>query len=187
MNLTEIHISPYFVIFLVVFTIRNILEITIIPKPQSKGEGRSSLIIFSLLYFMVGISVGYNLWIANSVISLLFITGTIIFLSSHIIRILCIKKMGKSYSQLITPNSDFVLITSGIHSHIRHPLYFFYLLELLGLTIIKFNYIALATVVTDVLVTLIRIRNEEKLLIDKYGNEYIAYKKKTWKLIPFLC
>ena len=187
MNLANLQINVYFILFITVFTVRNLLELRIIPKVKSRGKGEISLLMFAILFFAAGISVGYYLLIATSVNILLFISGLIIFVSFHTARLVCVKKMGQSYSQLITPGKEATLITSGIFSIIRHPLYFFYVFELTGLLLIKFNLIAMVAVVMDIIITLLRIRHEERLLIEKYGNAYITYREKTWKLIPYLC
>jgi protein-S-isoprenylcysteine O-methyltransferase Ste14 len=36
------------------------------------------------------------------------------------------------------------------------------------------------------LVFMNRMRIEEELLISNFGQEYIDYKKRTWRLIPFV-
>jgi protein-S-isoprenylcysteine O-methyltransferase Ste14 len=82
---------------------------------------------------------------------------------------------------------DHQLITSGIYKYIRHQIY-------LG-SIILFASIGIA--IGSLVVTLIifllwsilmwdRINLEEKLLTEKFGDEYIKYKNGTKKLIPYL-
>lgn len=179
--------SGYFIVFAVVFSIRNIAEVLIVPKPKNKGSGQVTLLLFVILYFTAGLSVGFYI-LADSIINpYLFWFGILIFLLFFLLRIIAIKKMGSTYSQLIQPNNDAKLITTGFYKKIRHPLYSFYFLEMMGLLLIKFNYIALSAVIIDLIVTLFRIKTEEKLLIEKYGDDYKNYKTKTWKLIPFIC
>ena len=174
-------------VFLSVFTIRNILEILLIPKGKSRGKGKVSLLMFAILFFATGISVGYGLLVKTPINNVLSVTGLSVFVVFHTLRLICVKKMGIAYCQLITPAQNATLITSGIFSIIRHPLYFFYVFELAGLLLVKFNFIAVIAVILDVVITLLRIGKEEKLLLEKYGGQYVNYRENTWKLIPYLC
>ena len=73
------------------------------------------------------------------------------------------------------------IVTSGIYSKIRHPLY-------LGVKIIFFGLALMFKSITGAVLVIIilipfhvsRSRLEEKTLIKKYGKTYINYKKKTW-------
>jgi protein-S-isoprenylcysteine O-methyltransferase Ste14 len=33
----------------------------------------------------------------------------------------------------------------------------------------------------------VRIREEEALLVEAFGDEYRAYQAQSWRLIPFIC
>lgn len=173
-------------IFISIFTIRNVNELFCIPKPKTKGVGAFSLLLFTVLYFIAGLSVACFLLIEDPNL-LLFISGLFIFLLFHTLRIFAVRSMQNNYSQYMTPVDDGTLITTKYHSKIRHPLYLFYTLEMSGLLLVKFNFITLSALAIDLLVTLIRIRKEEQLLTEKYGNAYTSYQKNTWKLIPFIC
>jgi len=72
------------------------------------------------------------------------------------------------------------LVTSGLYSKLRHPVYYFSILARIGLTPASANaYIGFAAVAVLVL-ELVRIRSEEKILRKKFGKQYTEYKKKTW-------
>lgn len=187
MTFSGIHISPYLIIFIVIFTLRNFVEFFLIPKPAAKGRGTGSLVLFYVLYLVLAISVAWHLLTDVSVNVLSFIFGLLIFVLFHIFRLISVRKMGRSYSQAVAPTDQGGLITTGFYSVIRHPIYLFYVLEMTGLMMVKFNYIALCAVLIDLVVTLYRIRDEEALLIQKYGDNYLAYKAKTRKLIPYIC
>jgi protein-S-isoprenylcysteine O-methyltransferase Ste14 len=72
------------------------------------------------------------------------------------------------------------LVTHGIYSKIRHPLYWGINLTLIGLALlyltIWFSIISLLIVVCF----FYRMRIEDKYLLEKLGEEYRNYKAKTW-------
>jgi protein-S-isoprenylcysteine O-methyltransferase Ste14 len=72
------------------------------------------------------------------------------------------------------------LVTSGLYSRIRHPVYFFGVLALCGIAIclrsICFNVYLLITI----LGLLWRIRRENKVLREKFGMAYADHRRQTW-------
>lgn len=79
------------------------------------------------------------------------------------------------------------LITSGIYSFIRHPIYSGTLISVLGWTILFKSIIS--TIYFPLLCVLYIVATllEEKGLTEEYGDEYLNYKKKvTKRLIPFI-
>lgn len=74
----------------------------------------------------------------------------------------------------------------GIHSRVRHPLYFFTFLLIWGI----FLYLPLLQLlIMNVVITaytLIAIRFEEKKLIRLYGEEYENYRRKVPMILPRL-
>ncbi len=72
------------------------------------------------------------------------------------------------------------LVTSGIYSKIRNPIYVFGLISLTGVTLVLQKpvfWIALAFVTA---LQIIRARKEAKVLESAFGDEYREYRRKTW-------
>lgn len=79
------------------------------------------------------------------------------------------------------------LITSGIYSVIRHPIYSGTLISVLGWNILFKSIISMIYFPLLCLFYLIETILEEKGLIEEYGDQYLDYKKKvTKRLIPFI-
>jgi protein-S-isoprenylcysteine O-methyltransferase Ste14 len=72
------------------------------------------------------------------------------------------------------------LVTTGLYSKIRNPIYLFGALFLLGMAMVLENWILLAFVVVLVPVQIVRARKEEQVLRDAFGEEYERYKAGTW-------
>ena len=73
------------------------------------------------------------------------------------------------------------LVTTGLYSRIRNPIYVFGALTLVGMAIVLGNWV-LGVLVAVVLVPLqvYRARKEDAVLAAAFGEEYERYKAGTW-------
>jgi protein-S-isoprenylcysteine O-methyltransferase Ste14 len=71
------------------------------------------------------------------------------------------------------------LVTTGIYSRIRNPIYLFGGLAIIGL-FLYINPKWLLLLVVLIPMQIVRIRKEERVLADKFGEEYQRYKSRTW-------
>ncbi len=115
--------------------------------------------------------------------SVIFIIGITLSLLSGLVWILAFKKIG--FIPSIRQKST--LITTGIYSIVRHPLYLGSNLMILGLALsfraVYALYYAPVMIGFFTLTTFI----EEKSLVQEYGEEYLAYIRKVkWRLVPWL-
>ncbi len=79
------------------------------------------------------------------------------------------------------------LVTEGIYSVCRNPMYLGNLLLLLGFGIFANSVLYLAIMFPIFgLIYLGIIKAEEAFLTNEFGDEYVAYKKKTFAIIPKL-
>ena len=72
------------------------------------------------------------------------------------------------------------LVTTGIYKRLGHPIYYSGLGLILGLILIMGQYILLILWVLLIVMQWRRIRKEEKVLTEAFGEEYTDYKKSTW-------
>ena len=85
--------------------------------------------------------------------------------------------IGESFSLLPTAKE---LITYGIYSKFRHPIYIGVTLTLFGWALLTMSLIVLIVAILSVALSIIRAHYEEEVLTKKFGKEYTDYKKKTW-------
>jgi protein-S-isoprenylcysteine O-methyltransferase Ste14 len=72
------------------------------------------------------------------------------------------------------------LITQGLYSKIRHPIYIFGTLAFLFVVFALQGWPALIIWVIVISIQMVRVRREERVLVDKFGEEYAAYRSRTW-------
>jgi protein-S-isoprenylcysteine O-methyltransferase Ste14 len=77
------------------------------------------------------------------------------------------------------------LVTTGIFQYIRHPHYTSLLIIGFGLALFFFSLFALFIAIIAIPVMILSIIDEEKLLLNQYGEKYKDYMKKVpWRIIP---
>ena len=106
--------------------------------------------------------------------------ATIIFYLSH-------KELADNWSPFVEVKERQKLIKTGIYRYIRHPMYlsmwlfaFFQGFLLSNIFIEIFGILAWSNLY------FIRINNEEKIMIDIFGNEYKEYIENTGRIFPKL-
>ena len=76
------------------------------------------------------------------------------------------------------------LIQKGPYKIVRHPLYVSYLLILVGLSLILLIYWLLIPAIFVIIGVYPTAKTEEEFLIQKYGEEYIKYKRNVGMFFP---
>ncbi|ANH84069.1 hypothetical protein A8C56_19585 [Niabella ginsenosidivorans] len=113
--------------------------------------------------------------------------GLGLLLLGMLLRFWVIASLGRFFTTNVTIRQNHALKTDGFYKYIRHPAYAASLLSFMGFGISLNNGVALVVVITAVgLAFYNRIRIEEKLLMKHFGQQYIAYMKHTWRLVPFI-
>ena len=86
-------------------------------------------------------------------------------------------QLGEAFS--VAPEAR-QLVTRGLYSRIRHPIYLFGTLAFLFLVLALQGWFALIIWAVVILIQVRRLRREERLLAEKFGEEYTAYRSRTW-------
>jgi len=93
--------------------------------------------------------------------------------------------LGDNFSPELLTREKHSLVTNGVFTHIRHPMYAAHFLWAIGQALLLQNWIAgWAFLVAFFPYYLQRCPREEKMLIDQFGEEYRVYMSRTGRLIP---
>jgi protein-S-isoprenylcysteine O-methyltransferase Ste14 len=79
----------------------------------------------------------------------------------------------------VTPRAT-TLVTQGLYSRIRNPVYLFSTLHIFAIALFLRRAELYYVVAVVVVVQLVRARRESKVLEARFGDEYRAYKARTW-------
>jgi protein-S-isoprenylcysteine O-methyltransferase Ste14 len=103
--------------------------------------------------------------------------GTAISIPAFVLWMLARHQLGDSFAVRAEAKK---LVTHGIYSKIRNPIYVFGGLAFLGEFVALGWYLGIAVLVIVNLGQYFRIRREEQVLTAAFGDEYRAYKAQTW-------
>ena len=105
------------------------------------------------------------------------IAGAVIGLPSLALLVLARIELGGSFS--VRPKAQ-ALVTHGLYSRIRNPIYVFGGLLVAGVVLYINQPRALWLLVAIIPLQIYRARQEEKVLEARFGDEYQQYKSRTW-------
>lgn len=103
--------------------------------------------------------------------------GTSATLAAFVLWIIARVQLGNAFS--IGAKANY-LVTSGLYSKLRHPVYYFSILAVIGIGVYIWQPLVLIPIVLLVVLEVYRIRKEEKVLSDTFGKTYAKYKAETW-------
>ncbi len=111
--------------------------------------------------------------------------GLALYTAGNALALVALRALGKQYSGYVTLQDDHQLVQTGIYAVIRHPIYLRALLMGLGLPLIFRSQLVFPFLVFIAVFVAVRIRQEEKLLAEQFGAKFEAYRRRTWRLLPY--
>lgn len=93
--------------------------------------------------------------------------------------------LGSNWSLTLEVRENHQLITLGVYRVVRHPMYLALLIYSAGQALVLPNWVAGPSYgVAMVLLIALRLRPEERMMVEEFGKEYEAYATTTKCLIP---
>ncbi|KAF8072570.1 hypothetical protein HT031_000230 [Scenedesmus sp. PABB004] len=114
------------------------------------------------------------------------ILATLLITSGLVFMVYGVVSLGRFISPLPAPRARHELVTSGMFSYMRHPMYAGLLAAAFGLAVITRNETRLAMAALLWAVLERKVGLEERLLQERYGKLYDDYRAKVAKFIPFM-
>jgi protein-S-isoprenylcysteine O-methyltransferase Ste14 len=110
----------------------------------------------------------------------LIVAGVWLFWRSH-------ADLGKNWSVSLELAQDHQLVTQGVYSTIRHPMYAsFFLMALAQAALLPNWFSGWSALVSVSVLYLVRKPHEEAMMLSHFGQEYEAYMLKSGGIVPHL-
>jgi protein-S-isoprenylcysteine O-methyltransferase Ste14 len=183
-------------IFFVVYALWLFSELVIggiIPRSRRRGapiryEDKSSRQLITLSTFL---SLTIAFLFASSGVAALpswaFYFGIGLMIAGILLRQWSIAVLGRYFSRTVGVQDGQAVVDRGPYKLVRHPAYTGSLLTIVGLGFVLQSWGAVLVLIAFFGVAFgYRIHVEEGVLTSKLGDEYVAYAKRTKRLIPYV-
>ena len=105
------------------------------------------------------------------------VAGAVVAMGGIVILCVARYQLGRSFSLAAQARC---LVTTGIYSFVRHPIYVGGEMVLLGAAMFLPSWVPLLLVAVTVPVQMVRARREEAVLRAAFGERYERYRRSTW-------
>lgn len=111
--------------------------------------------------------------------------GVVLLLGALVVFWRAHKDLKSNWSPTLEIFADHTLITNGIYGIIRHPMYASQWLWVLAQILLLQNWLAgPPNLIFFVAFYILRVRAEERMMVDKFGEAYRVYMQKTGRVLP---
>jgi len=113
--------------------------------------------------------------------------GTLVFAVALWLFYLAHQSLGRNFSVSLDVREGHVLISKGIYGIIRHPMYSAFWLWAIAQFLLLPNWVAGAAGILGFgILYLGRVQQEERLMLDTFGDDYRIYMNNTARIIPWV-
>ena len=126
-------------------------------------------------------------WMSWSTITIPFwlrCTGVAIGIVSGTLVIIVFRTIGRNITDTVVTRKVHILITHGPYRWVRHPFYVAFFGVIVADSLVTANWFLGLTGVVCALLIIRRTTIEENKLIERFGDDYRAYREKTGKFFP---
>lgn len=96
-----------------------------------------------------------------------------------------LRTLGHNFSTSLTLRGDQTLVTDGPYRRVRHPMYTAFVGVWLGFLLLTANwFIGCSGLLLFGLTMLLRTPQEERMMIERFGDDYRAYMRRTGRYLP---
>ena len=114
------------------------------------------------------------------------IVGLVLCVIGLTVALIAVGTLKRFYASTLVIRQDHQLITHGVYRFTRHPIYFGVMIAIFGAPVYASSLYGLLTLSVLIPIILNRIRIEERMLTEEFGDAYRKYQETTSKLVPFI-
>jgi len=93
--------------------------------------------------------------------------------------------LGRNFAPVLRIGTAHTLVTGGIYAYVRHPMYLAHIIWAVAQVMLLGNWVAgPAFLATSWPLYLLRLRMEERMMLEEFGDEYEEYQQRTARLVP---
>ena len=137
------------------------------------------LILLSVLHYLFFSQTQAWTFVTFPANNTLKIMGGLIIIMGFVLKLLAYDTLGRNWSAKVNVYADHELISTGPYRIFRHPVYISYLLTFTGYGILSGNALFIFFAFAYHTLNSIRAKQEEKMLLDKFGEKYQNYLQET--------
>jgi len=112
--------------------------------------------------------------------------GVVLYVAGGALRLIPIYALGERFSGLAAIQPGHQLKTDGVYAVVRNPSYLGLLILSLGWALAFRSLVGIVVAALFAIPLHARMNAEERLLAERFGAEYDAYRRRTWRLVPWV-
>jgi len=155
--------------------------------PQRRGEDLRHISIgYLTLQFFILIIAPVENWIRHPQVSdLQKIVGLVLGIGGLILGWLSFRALGRNFRVFAAPRRSGTLVTTGVYSKVRHPMYVAAILIFAGYCLFFSSLISAPLWLAFSVLYVVKSIREERILADHYP-DYEDYMRRTWRFVPYV-
>lgn len=153
---------------------------------KGTGKRKSGRLILIAMFLIIVVATNF-IWIMPNYkfllpigfleIGLLQTIGFILSILGQLMGFIAQLQMKNSWRLGVDKNADTKLVTTGLFSLSRNPIYLFLGISFFGFFLIAPNFVSIVCCIFMLFGVNEKTKDEEEFLTDKFGSEFIAYQK----------
>lgn len=177
-----------FLLFVAIVVVQRAYE-TNYSRRATRGEKKMnwSLPAFFILHvgIIAGMTVECFLLRADTMNLAVSAVGLVLFFGAMWLRLVAIRTLGRFWSLHVEVREGHRLVREGVYNYMRHPVYSAIILEFIGMNLVANAWWALlATVALYFPLLGLRLVQEERVLTEKFGDDYQRYRREVRAIVP---
>ena len=155
--------------------------------PERRGEDLRHISIgYLVLQFCILVIAPIENWVFEPRLSSLQkLGGLILGFSGLLLGWLSFRALGRNFRIFAAPRRSGTLVTTGVYSKVRHPMYVAAILIFAGYWLFFGSILSVPLWLAFSILYVVKSIREERLLANHYP-QYEDYMRRTWRFIPYV-